>query len=142
MADHAETSFGQICLPLQTHSCDNLPIVSPLDPQAIEELRALNPGDVSFLRELIQIYLDDSPKQIADIEQSLAQGDAPRLTRAAHSLKGSSANFGAGQLRAICETVEQLGRSSALAEVPAHLPGLKAEYDRVKVALEAQLAPA
>jgi hypothetical protein len=29
-----------------------------------------------------------------------------------------------------------------LAEVPAHLPGLKAEYDRVKVALEAQLPPA
>jgi HPt (histidine-containing phosphotransfer) domain-containing protein len=116
--------------------------VSPLDPQAIADLRALNPDDVSFLRELIQIYLDDSPKQIAEIEQSLAQGDAPRLTRAAHSLKGSSANFGAGQLRALCEKIEYLGRSAALGEIPARLPELKAEYDRVKAALEAQLPAA
>jgi HPt (histidine-containing phosphotransfer) domain-containing protein len=116
--------------------------VSPLDPQALEDLRALNPDDVSFLRELIQIYLDDSPKQIADIEQSLAQGDVPRLTRAAHSLKGSSANFGAGPLRALCEKIEQLGRSAALAEIPACLPELKAEYDRVKTALEAHLPAA
>jgi HPt (histidine-containing phosphotransfer) domain-containing protein len=116
--------------------------VSPLDPQAIEDLRALNPGDVSFLRELIQIYLDDSPKQIADIEQSLAQGDAPRLTRAAHSLKGSSANFGAGQLRALCEQIEQLGRSAALGGIPARLPELKAEYGRVKAALEGHLPSA
>jgi histidine phosphotransfer protein HptB len=116
--------------------------VSPLDPQAIEDLRALNPDDGSFLRELIQIYLGDSPQQMAEIESSLAKGDAPRLTRAAHSLKGSSANFGAGQLRALCEKIEQLGRSAALAEIPALLPELKAEYDRVKVALEGHLPAA
>ena len=116
--------------------------MSPLDPQAIEDLRALNPDDVSFLRELIQIYLDDSPKQIAEIEHSLAQGDAPRLTRAAHSLKGSSANFGAGQLRALCEKIEHLGRSAALGEIPARLPELKAEYGRVKAALEGHLPSA
>lgn len=127
---------------LQIHAREHLITVSPLDPQAIEDLRALNPDDVSFLRELIQIYLDDSPKQIAEIEQSLAQGDAPRLTRAAHSLKGSSANFGAGQLRALCEKIEHLGRSAALGEIPARLPELKAEYDRVKAALEAQLPAA
>ena len=116
--------------------------MSPLDPQAIEDLRALNPDDVSFLRELIQIYLDDSPQQIAEIEQSLTKGDAPRLTRAAHSLKGSSANFGASQLRAICEKIEHLGRTAALSEVPAQLPELQAEYARVKAALEGQLPAA
>jgi len=115
--------------------------VSTLDPQAIEELRSLNPEDDSFLRDLIQIYLDDSPQRIAEIEQSLAQGDAERLTRAAHSLKGSSANFGAVQLRAVSEQIEKLGRQGALGEVPAQLPKLKAEFEQVQADLRALMSP-
>ncbi len=117
-----------------------MPSASPLDPNAIETLRALNPGDDSFLRDLVQIYLDDSPKRIAEIEHSLAQGDARRLTLAAHSLKGSSANFGADQLRALSERLEQLGRQGSLGDVPTHLPALKDAFARVKAALEALLA--
>jgi HPt (histidine-containing phosphotransfer) domain-containing protein len=113
--------------------------VSTIDPQAIEELRAMNPGDDSFLRELIQIYLDDSPQLITEIENCLEQGDASRLTRAAHSLKGSSANFGAMQLHAASEKIERLGREGALGDVRAQLPELKAEFGRVKAALEALL---
>ena len=116
-------------------------MASIIDSQAIEELRAMNPGDDSFLRELIQIYLDDSPQCIAEIEESLAQGDALRLTRAAHNLKGSSANFGAAQLGAVSEKIELLGREGALGEVAVQLPELKIEFDRVKAALQA-LIPA
>jgi HPt (histidine-containing phosphotransfer) domain-containing protein len=116
-----------------------MPSASPLDSHAIGALRALNPGDDSFFRDLVQIYLDDSPKRIAEIDQSLAQGDAHRLTLAAHSLKGSSANFGADQLRSVSERIEQLGRQGSLGGVPAHLPALKDEFARVKAALEALL---
>ena len=117
-------------------------MASTIDSQSIEELRAMNPGDDSFLRELIQIYLDDSPQRIDEIEECLEKGDAIRLTRAAHSLKGSSANFGATQLRAISEKIEHLGREGAMAQVPAEIPELKAEFGRVKAALEALLSPA
>ncbi len=116
-------------------------MASIIDPQAIEELRAMNPGDDSFLRELIQMFLDDSPQRITEIEECLEQGDAGRLTRAAHSLKGSSANFGAMQLRAISEEIEFLGRDGALPSVPERLPRLKAEFEQVKAALQALLSP-
>ena len=112
-------------------------MVSPIDPQSIEELRAMNPGDDSFLRELIQIYLEDSPLRIAEIELSLEQADSLRLTRAAHRLKGSSSNFGALQLRAVSEKIEHFGRDGLLGEVSAQMPELKIEFDRVKSALEA-----
>ena len=113
----------------------------PIDPQAFEELRAMNPGDDSFLRELIQIYLEDSPLRIAEIELSLEQADSLRLTRAAHSLKGSSSNFGALQLRAVSEKIERLGRNGLLGEVSAQMPELKIEFDREKSALEALVTP-
>ena len=77
-----------------------------LDPAAIEALRALNPGDDSFFRDLVQIFLDDSPQRIAEIEQALARGDTRQLTLAAHSLKGSSSNFGADRLRSLSEQLE------------------------------------
>lgn len=113
-----------------------------LDPQAIAALRDLNPGDDSFLRDLIQIYLADSPQRIAEIEEGLAQGDSRKLTIAAHSLKGSSANFGAAALRALCEKIELLGKQSALADAGTQLPALRGEYSRVKAELEALLPPA
>lgn len=113
--------------------------MSILDPHAIEALRALNPGDDSFFSDLVDIYLDDSPKRIAEIEHALTEGDARRLTLAAHSLKGSSANFGADRLRAASEQLELLGRQGALADGSAQLPALKEEFARVKAELEALL---
>jgi HPt (histidine-containing phosphotransfer) domain-containing protein len=100
----------------------------------------LNPGDDSFLRDLVQVYLDDSPQRIADIELALAEGNAERLTRAAHSLKGSCANFGASQLRAVSERIEKLGRQGSLDEVPSQLPELKLAFEEVKADLEALIA--
>ena len=73
---------------------------SVIDLQAIENLRALNPGDNDeFLREIVGIFLEDTPQRIAELEQSLAAGDVPKFTRAAHSIKGSSSNLGAMLLR-------------------------------------------
>jgi len=115
--------------------------VPALDPNAIAALRELNPGDDSFFRDLVQIYLDDSPTRIVEIEDALARSDAHRLTLAAHSLKGSSANFGAGALRALCEHVEQLGRQGLLGDVPTCVPALKDEFARVRAELESFLLP-
>jgi HPt (histidine-containing phosphotransfer) domain-containing protein len=58
--------------------------VPPLDPSVIAALRSLTPGDDSFLRDLIHIFLEDSPARIAEIGEALMQADARRVTRAAH----------------------------------------------------------
>lgn len=110
-----------------------------LDPHAIAALRELNPGDDSFLRDLIQIFLEDAPLRLAEIEESLTRGDSRKLTIAAHSLKGSSANFGAEQFRNRCEEIEHSGRLGELDAVPARLPALKEEYARVAAELRSLL---
>ena len=108
-----------------------------LDPAALAALRELNPGDDSFFQDLIQIFLDDSPQRIAEIEQSLMKRDVRQLTLAAHSLKGSSSNFGAERLRALSEQLELLGRQGPLGDAPGQLLALKNEFARVRTALEA-----
>ena len=113
--------------------------MASIDPHAIGELRDLNPGDDSFLRDLIQIFLEDTPRRIAEIHTALAMADNRTLIIAAHSLKGSAANFGAKPLRDLCERVELCGKKGALAEVPAQLPALEEEFGRVAAELEALL---
>ncbi len=115
--------------------------MSSLDPKAITALRELNPGDDSFLRDLIQIYVADSVQRIGEIEEALDSGDSRKLTIAAHSLKGSSANFGAQELRRLSESIEMIGRQGTVTGAAAQVPALSEEFARVKAELEGLLAP-
>ena len=83
--------------------------IPTIDPDAIASLRELNPGDGGeFLREIVGIYLEDTPKRIEDMRKTLAAGDVASFTRAAHTIKGSSSNVGASGLRAISERLERV----------------------------------
>lgn len=113
-----------------------MPASSAIDPQAIENLRALNPGDNDeFLREIAGIYLEDTPQRIAELDSSLAAGDAPKFTRAAHSIKGSSANLGANEVRATAEKLEHQSRATGLSELGPLIAQLKADYARAEAEL-------
>ncbi|MCW5549844.1 MAG: Hpt domain-containing protein, partial [Opitutaceae bacterium] len=107
-----------------------LPVI---DPQALDNLRALNPGDNDeFLRELIGIFLEDTPKRLTELDTSLTAGDAGTFTRAAHSIKGSAANLGAMQLRTAAEKLEHHSRKEGLGGVAAMVAAVKAEFDRAR----------
>ncbi len=108
-----------------------------LNPQAIENLRAISPDDDGeFLRELVDIFLADTPQQIADVEKALTTGNAPDLTRAAHSIKGSASNFGATELAEVAREIEHLGKAIALDQVRARLPALHEAFSRIQPALD------
>lgn len=114
-----------------------MPTPVSLDPEAIKNLRALSPDDDgAFLGELIGIYLNDTPERIAEMETALAAGDAPTLTRAAHTIKSSSENFGATALAALGRKIEDLGRKGDLTPVGPLVPDLKARFAETKQALE------
>lgn len=109
---------------------------SAIDPQAIENLRALNPGDNDeFLREIAGIFLEDTPLRMNELDQSLAAGDIATFTRAAHSIKGSSANLGAIGLRAVAEKLEHQSRTEGLGNVTGLLADLRQEFIRAQTEL-------
>lgn len=118
-----------------------MPEPTIIDSQSIENLRALNPGDNDeFLREIITIYLEDTPQRIAELDQSLANGDIPRFTRAAHSVKGSSANLGASVVRSVAEKLEHQSAREGLDNVAALLAELKTEFARAQAELSKLLS--
>ncbi len=112
---------------------------SILDSEAIENLRALGDemDDDSFLKEVIDIYLSDTPKRIDEIKECLASADAVRLTRAAHSIKGASANLGAQKVIEIAKHIEEKSRRESLEDLEGDIAELVTQFEEVKIALEA-----
>jgi HPt (histidine-containing phosphotransfer) domain-containing protein len=110
------------------------PMPEKLDPTAVDRLLEMAGGDREFVRELIGEYLSDAPGQIAALRD--ATGD--ELVRAAHTLKSTSATFGAARLAAICSDLERAARDG---DRPADLvAAAEGEYAEVRPALESERA--
>lgn len=111
-----------------------------INPEAIQALKELSPdGDGEFLKELIGIFLEDTPKHFAQLEDALARQDAAVVTRAAHTIKGSSGNFGAEQFARLAKDIESAGKSGNIPAAAALIPELKRQFEKVAAALK-QLA--
>jgi HPt (histidine-containing phosphotransfer) domain-containing protein len=110
---------------------------TPIDPEAIENLRALNPDDDdAFLKDIIGIFLEDTPQRIAELKQCLTAYDQPKFTRAAHSIKGSASNLGANQVRLVAEQIEHQSRNSGLTGIEPLITKLEGEFAIAKAELD------
>ena len=110
------------------------------EPQAIDRavfdaLVQSVQGDRAFVQELIDTYLEDAPKLIADIRAAVNADQADVLRRAAHSLKSNSASFGAMTLSALCKELEAMGKDGVLDGAAGRLERLAGEYEQARDAL-------
>lgn len=80
--------------------------------------------DEELLTELIKIFLDDYPNSMSAIDEAVAKHDPSRLERAAHTLKGAVANFGADAVVKEAYELEQQGRSGDLSHATENLTRL------------------
>lgn len=81
-----------------------------LDEKTLQQLRNLTEpdDDVDFLDDLINVFLDFSPKTMKLLEESIRAKDFASAKKAAHRLKGSAAELGATDFSDYCKKVEDL----------------------------------
>ena len=107
-----------------------------IDQEAIENLRALgSEDDDSFLREIVALFLEDTPKRLEELHSSRLAGDTVKYARAAHSVKGSASNLGAMRVRAVAEKLEYAAKQQGL----AGLESLQADLEREFAEAQAEL---
>ncbi len=88
--------------------------------------------DRELLAELAGLYLEDEPSLLEQLEAAVARGEAEGVRRAAHTIKGSVANFAAARAQAAAFALEQAGRADDLASAEALLDTLRAELTLVR----------
>jgi HPt (histidine-containing phosphotransfer) domain-containing protein len=109
--------------------------------QTIEEIiKEIRQGIAAFgeefMMQMIDIYLDDAPKRLLELRQAYLSGNRETFTRAAHTLKSSSAYVGAKHFSKLAETVEGASGQGALANLGDQVVRLEEAYQEVKAALE------
>jgi len=92
-------------------------------------------GDRDLLKELIEIFSGQTRQQLQILKESIAGKDAPTVRRAAHTIKGSVANFGAQPAFDLALCLEQMGKDGALGQAPVALETLASELQRLEKAL-------
>jgi PAS domain S-box-containing protein len=132
------------------------PILASGDPPGPQSPRKSEPfslavafqscdGDAGLLREIIALFLETCPQQLAQMREALNHGDLESLASLAHTLKGAVGTFGA---RPAFEAARQLHAAGKEGDGPACHEGfelLTQEVERLLPALAAaadkELAP-
>jgi two-component system, sensor histidine kinase and response regulator len=92
-------------------------------------------GDRELLHELIGLYFEDEQTLIDQVAAAISAGDAVRLARSAHTLKGSVGNFCASAAHGAAAALETAAREGRIGEAGPLFSRLVAELDKVRSAL-------
>jgi signal transduction histidine kinase/ligand-binding sensor domain-containing protein/CheY-like chemotaxis protein/HPt (histidine-containing phosphotransfer) domain-containing protein len=101
---------------------------SPVD---LRGLLAITDGDADFEAELVQLFIDSGDKALGEIRTALAARDLGAVRRAAHFLKGSSANLRAQPASRAAERLESAAREGDEAALEALEAELRRETARL-----------
>lgn len=101
-----------------------------IDQTTFDELKQMSGTD--FINELIDTFLEDSPKLIEEMEAALKSNNVDSFRRAAHSLKSNAATFGANELSALAKELEVLGKENKINETGDRLRALEEAYESVR----------
>ena len=92
-------------------------------------------GDAELVDEIVQIFLESAAEMIDTVDSAVADGDAHRVERSAHALKGALLNIAAESVAERALRLEQVGRSGELELCSQLLDELKQDYDLLLQAL-------
>ena len=107
-----------------------LPLV---DLDVIAELRNATGGDMDFVRELVETYVEETGGYLEALAGAVAANDVAAAVRPAHTLKSSSASVGAMRLAELARGIEESSRGG-------RPDGLADAVDRVRTTWAETLA--
>ncbi len=93
----------------QTSLLPSTTIAQVIDKERIEEIKSIKSHSrPSLLGRVIQHFQHDFPLKVASMREGTEHGDAFQVRKAAHALRGSSAQVGAIVVAKVCEQIEIL----------------------------------
>lgn len=99
--------------------------------EALERLE----GDVELWTEICAIWLEDSGRMLRDVQAAMESKSPEALRRAAHAMKGASANVGAARVAAKANEIERSAPLGDWIALSSRVGELAEETEAVRRAL-------
>jgi HPt (histidine-containing phosphotransfer) domain-containing protein len=113
----------------------------PIDPAVFANLVEMTGGEMDFVDELVDTFLEDGATQVAALQAVVAAGGpSESLVRPAHSLKSNSLNLGALGLGDLSRNLEEAARSRPVADAARQVDAISAAFADVRRELLAERA--
>jgi len=107
----------------------------PIDATVFAKLKQ-NMGNID---PVIRVFVDSLPQRLRQLEEAAGRLDFEVVRRTAHTLKGSSSQFGAVGLAGLCQRVENMAKNKKLEEVGPFLAQIRKEAGAMTVFLTEEL---
>ncbi|HVA94504.1 MAG TPA: Hpt domain-containing protein [Candidatus Dormibacteraeota bacterium] len=95
----------------------------------LPELLVRVDNDRDLLRELIEIFQEDFPRRLQQLQTYVGQRDMNSVETASHGLKGMLSSLSAMRAAAAAARLEQMGREGKMAGLPEALAQFEQEVE-------------
>ena len=120
--------------PARTASAAQVPAPPPdaEPPVDMERLNSLTDGDPVSMRELIELYLNQTGQQFAQLDAAIRANKTDEVRRVAHSCAGASATLGMNRLMPMLRDLEKQGASGSLANAAPVFANAAREFELIQ----------
>jgi CheY-like chemotaxis protein/HPt (histidine-containing phosphotransfer) domain-containing protein len=117
------------------------PVVSAADEALRSRLNEIAGDDPEFIAELLGAFISGGEETLQEMRAALARSDRDALGKAAHKLKGASANLHIEALAALALDVETRAKQGLHSDWAADVAQIEAEFKRMVQMLKRQMEP-
>jgi PAS domain S-box-containing protein len=107
---------------------------SALNWNIVQTLERLG-GDEKLLHEIVEIFLEEAPKQIISLRQAIAEGNESGMEVTAHNLKGELGYLGISGVSKNASELEEMGRNRDLRQATDVFAALETEIADVLISM-------
>jgi CheY-like chemotaxis protein/HPt (histidine-containing phosphotransfer) domain-containing protein len=93
-------------------------------------------GDSDMAQQILEVFLEDIPKQLESLKQALDACDVENFQRIVHGIKGAAANVSGESLRQLAADIEQACKEGRMESAADSYPKLYNEYKILKDAIK------
>jgi HPt (histidine-containing phosphotransfer) domain-containing protein len=119
-----------------------VPTPQPSDeaPVDMERILDFTEGSIESLKELVNLYLDQTAGQMEQLEAAVQSGNATEVRRIAHSCAGASATCGMRRLVPLLRELEKQGVEGKLTTATELCANAGKEFETIRIFLADYIA--
>ncbi|HEY8048888.1 MAG TPA: response regulator [Ramlibacter sp.] len=106
-----------------------------MDFARLEEFREFDDEDLSMTKEVIGLFINDTPLRLEAMRGAVGANDAATLTKAAHALKGGASNIGAKAIQQHADALEAASREAMPGDAQLRVDKLAELWDQTRAVL-------